>query len=167
MAGESWEKISPDLTYNNPERLGDIQYQTLFTISESPLKFGLIYAGSDDGRAHVTRDGGRNWQEITFGLEPYRWISRVVASAFDEGTVYLTQNGKRDDDFAAYIFKSTNYGRDWTDISSNIPCGPINVIREDPDNPGILYVGTDLGVYVTLNGGGFWYLLPGNMPSTF
>ncbi|MBN2433034.1 MAG: hypothetical protein JXQ27_16300 [Acidobacteria bacterium] len=165
--GESWEKISPDLTYNNPDRLGDIQYQTIFTISESPLKFGLIYAGTDDGRAHVTRDGGRNWQEITFGLEPYRWISRVVASAYDEGTVYLTQNGKRDDDFAAYIWKSTDYGETWVSITNNLPCGPVNVIREDPRNKNILYVGTDLGVYASLNGGATWHALPGKLPTTF
>jgi len=165
--GESWEKISPDLTYNNPERSGDIQYQTLFTLSESPLKFGLIYAGTDDGRAHVTRDGGRNWQEITFGLEPYRWISRVVASAFDEGTVYLTQNGKRDDDFTAYVWKSTDYGETWISIANNIPCGPVNVIREDPRSGDILYVGTDLGVYVSLNGGDTWHALPGQLPTTF
>jgi photosystem II stability/assembly factor-like uncharacterized protein len=165
--GESWERISPDLTYNNAERLGDIQFQTLFTISESPLKFGLIYAGTDDGRIHVTRDGGLHWQEITFGLEAYRWISRVVASAYDEGTVYLTQNGKRDDDFAAYIWKSTDYGETWISIANNLPCGPVNVIREDPRNENILYVGTDLGVYVSLNGGSSWQSLPGDFPTTF
>jgi hypothetical protein len=91
----------------------------------------------------------------------------VVASQYDEATVYLTLNGKRDDDFRDYIYKSTDYGKKWTDISGNIPCGPVNVIREDPQNPEILYVGTDLGVYVSVNGGSSWESLPSNLPTTF
>lgn len=164
--GETWEKISPDLTYNDPKKIGDISYQTIFTISESPLKFGLIYAGTDDGRAHVTRDGGLTWKEISKSL-PKRWISRMVASAFDEATVYMSQNGKRDDDFAAYLWKSTDYGKTWQYISGNIPCGPINVVREDPKNKNILYVGTDIGAYVSIDGGASWNVLSGNFPSTF
>ena len=165
--GDSWERISPDLTGNDKSKLGDIQYQTIFAISESPLKFGLIYVGTDDGRAHVTRDSGNKWTEISKGLPHGKWVSRIAASAFDEGTVYLSQNGKRDDDFAAYLWKSTDYGKTWQDISNNIPCGPVNVIREDPKNKNILYVGTDLGVYVSINGGTFWHLLPNNFPTTF
>ena len=164
--GDTWEKISPDLTYNDPKKIGDISYQTIFTISESPLKFGLIYAGTDDGRAHVTKDGGLTWKEISKSL-PKRWISRIVASAFDEATVYMSQNGKRDDDFAAYLWKSTNYGKTWQDISGNIPCGPINVVREDPKNKNILYVGTDIGAYVSIDGGEIWNVLSNNFPSTF
>ena len=99
--GDTWEKISADLSYNDPKQLGDIPYQTIFALSESPMRFGLLYAGTDDGRLHVTKDGGKTWTEITKGLQPKRWISKVVASAFDEGTVYVTQNGKRDDDFTA------------------------------------------------------------------
>ncbi|HLP62010.1 MAG TPA: hypothetical protein VK186_24415, partial [Candidatus Deferrimicrobium sp.] len=165
--GDGWEKLSPDLTYNDKNKLGDIQYQTIFTISESPLKFGLIYVGTDDGRVHVTRDSGITWTEITSGLPPGKWVSRVVASAFDQGTVYMTQNGKQDDDFAAYIWKSTDYGKTWVDISHNIPCGPVNVIREDPKNKNILYVGTDLGVYVSIDGGTYWHTLIDELPTTF
>lgn len=165
--GESWEKISPDLTYNDKNKLGDIQYQTIFTISESPLKFGLIYVGTDDGRVHVTRDSGITWAEITKGLPQGKWVSRLAASAFDLGTVYMTQNGKRDDDFAAYVWKSSDYGKTWTDISSNIPCGPVNVIREDPMNRNILYVGTDLGVYVSIDGGKYWQSLADKLPTTY
>ena len=165
--GDNWEKISPDLTYNDPEKLGDIPYQTIFSISESPLKEGLIYAGTDDGRLHVTQNGGEPWKEITKGLAYRKWIAQVTASRFDEGTVYVAQNGKRDDDFAAYLYKSTNYGRKWTDISANIPCGPVNSVIEDPRHRNILYVGTDYGVYVTLDQGEEWQVLCGNFPTTY
>lgn len=165
--GDSWERISPDLTYNDPSKMGDIPYQTIFAIAESPLKFGLIYVGTDDGKVHVTHDGGKTWTEIMKGLPYKKWVSRIVASAYDEKTVYMTQNGKRHDDFAAYVWKSTDYGKTWQDISGNIPCGPVNVIREDPKNKNVLYVGTDLGVYVTVNGGKTWQSLPKNLPTTF
>jgi photosystem II stability/assembly factor-like uncharacterized protein len=165
--GDTWDRISPDLTYNDKNKLGDIQYQTLFAISESPLKFGLIYVGTDDGRVHVTKDSGGKWTEITRGLPHGKWISRIAASAYDLGTVYMTQNGKREDDFAAYVWKSTDFGRTWKDISANIPCGPVNVIREDPKNKNILYVGTDIGAYVTLDGGKKWHVLANSLPSTF
>jgi photosystem II stability/assembly factor-like uncharacterized protein len=165
--GDTWEKISPDLTYNTASEMGDIPYHTIFTISESPLKYGLIYVGTDDGRAHVTRDGGKTWKEITAGLPYQKWVSRMVASAYDLGTVYMTQNGKRDDDFAPYVWKSIDFGKTWTDISKGIPLGPVNVIREDPVDANILYVGTDTGVYVTKDGGKTWEVLGGNLPSVY
>ena len=165
--GDTWERISPDLTYNDKNKIGDIPYQTIFTISESPLKFGLIYAGTDDGRVHVTKDGGLTWTEITKGVAPNKWISRVTASAFDLATVYMSQNGKRDDDFTPYLWKSTDYGKTWQNISGNIPSGPINVIREDPVNKNLLYEGTDYGVYITLDGGKQWQSLPTNLPTTY
>ena len=165
--GDSWERISKDLTYNNKSELGDIPYQTVFSISESPLKFGLIYVGTDDGKVHVTMDSGKTWMEIIKGLPYQKWVSELVASAYDLSTVYMTQNGKRDDDFAAYVWKSTDYGKTWVDISGNIPLGPVNVIKEDPVNKDILYVGTDIGVYVTTDGGKTWNILGGNLPSTF
>jgi len=164
--GDSWQKISPDLTHDDPNKQGDIPYQTIFTISESPLRFGLIYVGTDDGRVHVTTDYGLTWKDISKSL-PNRWISRVVASGFDEATVYLSQNGKRDDDFAAYLWRSGDYGNNWEDITGNLPCGPINVIREDPKNRNVLYVGTDLGVYVSIDGGKSWQVLANNFPTTF
>ncbi|MGC9470016.1 MAG: WD40/YVTN/BNR-like repeat-containing protein [Bacteroidales bacterium] len=164
--GNTWERISPDLTYNDPKKMGDIPYQTLFTISESPLMPGLIYAGTDDGRAHLTKDGGKTWTEITKGLVPHKWVSRVVASRYHMGTVYLTQNGKRDDDFAPYIWKSDDYGKTWKSIAANIPIGPVNVIREDPFNRDILYVGTDAGVFVSLDAGNHWDVL-GDLPMTY
>ncbi len=165
--GDTWERISPDLSYNDPTMYGDIPYQTLFALAESPLRFGLLYAGTDDGRLHVTRDGGKAWTELTANLPQKKWISRVVPSAFAEGTVYVTQNGKRDDDFAAYIYKSTDFGKTFTSIVGNIPGGPVNVIREDPSNPKILYVGTDMGPYVSIDGGATWSVLGGNLPQVF
>jgi photosystem II stability/assembly factor-like uncharacterized protein len=164
--GDTWEKISPDLTYNDPKKMGDIPFQTIFAISESPKIYGLIYAGTDDGRVHVTKDGGKNWTEITKGLAKNKWISRIVASKYKQSQVYLTQNGKRDDEFTPYVWKSEDYGQTWKDISSNIPLGPVNVIREDPFNKNILYLGTDTGVFVSKNGGESWEVL-GDLPSTY
>ena len=165
--GDSWERISPDLTGNDPKMLGDIPYQTLYALAESPKRFGLLYAGTDDGRLWITRNGGGAWTELTAALPQRKWISRVVPSAFDEGTVYVAQNGKRDDDFAAYVYKSTDFGKTFTSIAANIPAGPVNVIREDPTNKSILYVGTDMGVFVSHDGGASWQVLGGNLPSTF
>ncbi len=165
--GDTWERISGDLTTNDAATRGDIRYQTLFTISESPFKYGLIYAGTDDGRLWVTKDGGKAWAEITAGLAPGKWMSRVVASAYELGTVFLTQNGKRDDDFTPYVWKSTDYGKTWTSLAKGIPVGPVNVIREDPVRKDILYVGTDMGVYVTADGGGTWQVLGGNLPTVY
>lgn len=165
--GDTWDIISPDLTYNIAGELGDIPYQTIFTISESPLRGGLIYAGTDDGRVHVTRDYGKTWTEIVAGLPHKKWASRIVASAFDLGTVYLTQNGKRNDDFTAYVWKSRDFGKTWTSIAANIPMGPVNVIREDPVDRNILYVGTDTGVYVTTDGGKSWTVPGTGLPSAY
>ena len=164
--GDTWEFISPDLSYNNPGKRGDINYQTISVLSESPLKFGLIYAGTDDGRIWRTKDNGKNWAEIRNGAVPEKFISRIVASSFDMGTVYMSQTGRRDDDVQVYLWKSTDFGNTWQDISANIPVGPVNVIREDPVNSDILYAGTDGGVFISKNGGKKWDVL-GNLPFSY
>lgn len=164
--GDTWEFISPDLTNNDPRKMGDINYQTIQTIDESPLKAGVIYAGTDDGHVWRTLDGGKNWKEIRSGAMPERWVSRVVASKWEPGTVYVTQTGRRDDDFQVYLWKSTNYGDTWTDISGNLPVGPLNVIREDPVDPSVLYVGTDGSVYISKTGGRRWDVL-GDLPFAY
>jgi photosystem II stability/assembly factor-like uncharacterized protein len=165
--GDTWERISPDLTHDDPARIGDIPFQTIFSISESPLRFGLIYVGTDDGRVHVTRNGGLTWSEIDGGLPDDRFVAELVASRYDEGTVYLAMNGKRDDDFRPYLWKSTDYGATWTSIVNDLPLGPVNVIKEDPKNRNVLYVGTDVSTYVSVNGGADWHVLAADLPSTF
>ena len=165
--GQTWQKISPDLTYNNPAFYGDIPYQTIFSIAESPLRAGLLYAGTDDGRVHITRDDGRNWSEITSGLVPGKFIAEIVASQYDEGTVFLVQNGKRDDDFRPYIWKSTDYGRNWSSLVNGLASGPVNVIKEDPRNRNVLYVGTDQGAYASVDAGRSWQALPAELPTTY
>lgn len=169
--GDTWERISPELSYQNPEWVGESQYaiphQCLTSISESPFQFGFIYAGTDDGKVHVTQNGGKEWTDITDGLPFNKTVSRVEASKYDKNTVYLTLNGRKDDDFNDYVFKSTDCGKNWVDISGNIPGGPVNVIREDPRKPDVLYVGTDLGVYVTLDAGKTWHVLAGGLPTCY
>jgi len=161
--GDSWERISPDLSFNDRDKYGDIPYQTIFSIAESPFRFGLLYVGTDDGRIWRSDDGGLDWEEINRGV-PVKWVAELVASKYDEGTVFMAQNGKRDDDFEPYLWKSTDYGEHWTSIVNNLPSGPVNVIKEDPRNPNVLYVGTDLGAYVSLNGGEEWEALSGGGP---
>ncbi len=164
--GETWERISPDLTTNDPEKRGDISYQTITAIDESPFRFGLVYAGTDDGKLWRTKDAGKSWEEILHDPMPVRWVSRIVASKYDFGTVYVTQTGRRDDDAQAYIWRSTDFGETWEDISGNIPIGPVNVIREDPHHRDRLYVGTDVGVYVSTDRGETWEIL-GDLPCTY
>jgi photosystem II stability/assembly factor-like uncharacterized protein len=167
--GDAWETISKDLSDNNSAQMGQnpsaIPYQTIIAVAESPKKKDLLYVGTDDGRLHTTIDGGKEWTELTTKLPVRRWISRVTPSAQAEGTVYVTQRGREDDDFAAYIYKSTDFGKTFQSIVNNIPAGPVNVIREDPKNPNVLYVGTDFGVFVSTNGGARWEVLGGNLPS--
>jgi hypothetical protein len=165
--GDTWETISPDLTYNTASEMGDIPYHTITAIAESPLRAGLIYAGTDDGKVHVTKDGGKTWTEIMAGLPYQKWVTRIVASAYELGTVYMTQNGKRDDDFAPYVWQSTDFGKTWTSLAAKVPIGPVNVIREDPVDRHILYLGTDLGVYVTTDGGKVWHTIGTNLPAAY
>ena len=113
----------------------------------------------------MTIDDGRRWSEITAALRGRKWISRVVPSRHVEGTVYLTQRGREDDDFAPYIYKSIDYGGTFTSIVNNIPAGSVNVVREDPTDPTTLFVGTDFGAFVSTDGGRVWQVLGGNLPS--
>lgn len=165
--GDSWMRISPDLSANDPDRLGDIQFQTITALAESPLRQGLLYAGTDDGHVWVMQGPDDGWTEITDGLHPGRFTSEIVASQYDESTVYVTQNGRRSDDFAPYVWRSTDHGESWESLADNVPTGPVNIIREDPANENILYLGTDVGVYVSLDRGDTWQALANGMPSTF
>jgi len=167
--GEKWERISPDLTTNNPAWQGKlpyaIPYQTITAIAESPFKFGVVYVGTDCGRVHVTKDAGATWTEITAGLPYNKHVWTIVASKYDPATVYIALIGRHDDDFAPYVFKSTDYGKTWVDIGGGIPGGPTNVIREDPKKKNVLYCGTDQGVFVTTDGAGTWHYLGSGLPN--
>jgi photosystem II stability/assembly factor-like uncharacterized protein len=167
--GVTWTKISDDLSENDPARMlprsaSEIPYQTVVALAESPRKPGLLYAGTDDGRLHVTSDDGKSWTEIPAG-RARKWISRVVPSRHADGTVYVTQRGREDDDFAPYVFKSSDFGKTLASIAADIPAGSVNVIREDPTDANILYLGSDFGAFVSIDGGRTWNVLGGNLPS--
>ena len=149
--GSHFKAISGDLTKGGKE--GDVTYGTLVSLHESPLKFGLIYVGSDDGYIHVTRDGGNDWKRISDALPQNFWVSSVQASAYAEGRVYATLNGYRWDQFDSYVYASEDYGNTWKRIALDLPAEPVNVIREDPVNQDILYIGTDHGLYISLDRG--------------
>lgn len=155
--------LSGDLTKGGKK--GDVAYGTLTTIDESPLKFGLLYAGSDDGLIHISKDGGYNWTKISDKLPQNLWVSQVTASAFAEPTVYASLNGYRWDDFNSYIYRSNDYGQTWTRIGTNLPAEPVNVIKEDPNNKNILYAGTDHGLYISFDRGSSFMAFMGGMPS--
>ncbi len=152
--GQTWTAISPDLTQGAKE--GNVAFGTIAAISESTLQFGLLYAGSDDGLIHVSKDGGATWNKISGNLPQNRWVSRVVASAHKKERVYATLNGYRNDDFTSYVFMSDDFGQSWKNIANNLPVSPVNVIVEDNVNENVLYVGTDNGLYVSLNKGTTW-----------
>ena len=169
--GDEWEKISEDLTGNDPAQMlpkssNEIPYQTITALVESSRVKGLIYAGTDDGRLHVTADAGKTWTDLSSRVPSKKWYSRVVPSLHADQTLYVTQRGREDDDFAAYVYKSIDGGKTFTSIVSNLPAGPVNVIREDPSNPNQLYLGTDFGAFVSTDGGQRWNVLGGNLPST-
>jgi len=161
--GADFEEISGDLTTGGKK--GDVAFSTLTTIHESPLKFGLIYVGTDDGLIHVTKDGGYQWEQITTGLPKDLWVTRVWASAHEEGTVYAALNGYRFDDFGAYLYRSKDYGTTWESISANLPAEPINTIKDDAKNDHLLYVGTDNGLYVSIDKGASFMLMDKDLPA--
>ncbi|MCC7505851.1 MAG: glycosyl hydrolase [Saprospiraceae bacterium] len=161
--GNNWEAISSDLTQGG--KPGNVPYGTLSSICESPLKFGLLYAGSDDGLIHLTRDGGETWSRISDSLPQQLWVSRVIASSHQKSRVYASLNGYRWDDFAAYLYVSEDYGQHWSRLGNDLPAEPVNVVREDPVNPDVLYVGTDHGLYVSFDRGLHFHALSKDFPA--
>lgn len=170
--GDSLVAISPDLT--NGGKPGDVPYGTLTTISESPMRFTLLYTGTDDGNIHVTKDAGNTWTLISKpvsktnpgGLPQGLWVSRVVASQHKESRVYATLNGYRYDNFAPHVYVSEDYGNTWKQIGKDLPNEPVNVIREDPRHDSILYVGTDGGLYVSIDGGNSFMMWTAGLPKS-
>ncbi|MCH6546845.1 MAG: hypothetical protein IH798_00225 [Gemmatimonadetes bacterium] len=168
--GENWEVISPDLTNADSAKIvgiGNIQYATITTVDESPIVPGVLWVGTDDGNVQVTRDGGENWTKLNDRIRgnPEYWVSRVEASNHFPGTAYVSYTGYRRDDFRPFLYKTEDYGETWTSIANNLPDEPINVIREDHRNPNLLFVGTELAVYVSVDGGNVWNKMKGDMPT--
>ncbi|MBN1939555.1 MAG: hypothetical protein JW843_08210, partial [Candidatus Aminicenantes bacterium] len=178
--GDAWMLVSPDLTTNNPEKnkptggitddtTGAETHCTIISISESPIRPGLLWVGTDDGNVQVSKNDGVTWTNVRpniKGVPPEIWCSRVEASHFDEGTAFATFDGHRSDDFHVYVFKTTDFGKTWMPITAGIPDGqPVYVIREDPKNKNLLFLGTEFGVFVSRNGGQNWSELSLNMPT--
>jgi photosystem II stability/assembly factor-like uncharacterized protein len=174
--GQSWSVISPDLT-NELDRDelvimgvsgrnitvarndGMSSFGNITSLAESPRTAGLLYGGTDDGNVHVSRDGGATWANVTnriAGVPKLIYVSRLTPSAFADGTVYASFDGHRSDDFRPYVFASSDYGNTWRSISNNLPMGSVYVIKEDPKNQDLLYVGTEFGLFVSMDRGANW-----------
>jgi photosystem II stability/assembly factor-like uncharacterized protein len=176
-AGQHWERVSPDLTRAEPHTTGPAQtivrnqngmdvYATIFTVAPSKHDPNTIWVGSDDGLIHVTRDGGRNWTNITPGdLPPHSKISLLEASAHRPGSAYAAVIRYQMQDIAPYAFRTDDYGRTWNKIVAGLPPGDfVRAIREDPVRPGLLYAATEHGVYASVDDGTQWVSLSLNLP---
>ena len=181
--GQSWDIISPDLSLNDRSKqqfsgglTGDnigVEYaNVVYALDESPLKQGLLWAGTNDGQIHLSRDNGASWTNLTSKISDmpkYGAVRNIEASKYEEGTVYITVDAHEMGDFAPYVYKSTNYGKNWTKITSGIENSPLSycrMIKEDPVNPNLLYLGTENALYFSLNKGNSWQSLMTNLPSS-
>lgn len=176
--GESWEAISPDLTRNDKKRQGSSgglitkdntsveYYSTIFTVQESPLEENLIWAGSDDGLLHVTKDGGKNWQNVNpKGMPEWMMFNSIETDPEKKGTAYVVGTRYKSDDFKPYIYKTADYGQTWKLITNGIPSNHfVRVVRADQKRAGLLYAGTEYGMYVSFNGGESWKPFQLNLP---
>ena len=178
--GESWREISPDLTTDNPDwqrqkESGGLtvdnstaeNHTTIYTIDESPLEAGVIWVGTDDGRIQVTRDGGGSWSEVSSavpGLAERRWISHVNASPHAAGTAFVTVDGHYSGDMRTQVFKTTDYGATWSSLATESLEGYAHVVEQDLVNPDLLFLGTELGLWISLDGGGLWVRFEGGLP---
>jgi photosystem II stability/assembly factor-like uncharacterized protein len=176
--GQSWEMISPDLTRNDKSKQGPgggpitkdntsvEYYNTIFTVAESPVTRGVIWTGSDDGLVQVTRDNGKTWSNVTpKGIPEWIQINSIDASPHDAGAAYVAATMYKSDDFKPYLYRTSDYGRTWKKIDTGIPDGAFTrVIREDPARRGLLYAGTETGMYVSFDDGERWQPLQLNLP---
>lgn len=177
--GNNWEVISPDLSrekplvpatigiYKRPEMANQPRRGVIYSLGPSPLDINIIWAGSDDGLVHVTTDGGKNWRSVTPPqVDSWSKVSQIDASHFDIGTAFIAVNRIRLDDQKPHIFKTTDAGVTWKEIVTGLPPGPINTVREDPKRRGVLYAGSEVAVFVSLDEGEHWQSLRLNMPAT-
>src|SRR5882672_1537187 len=178
--GQSWTRISPDLTRHDPKTMGASggpitkdntgveTYATVFTIAPSPRDGGVIWAGSDDGYVHVTRNGGTSWKNVTpKPMGDYARISLIEASPFRAGTAYVAANRYQQDDFKPYVFRTDDYGETWTTITNGIGASDFaRAVREDIKQPKLLYLGTEHGIYISFDDGAKWESLRQNLPDT-
>jgi len=175
--GATWTEFSPDLTRNDPEKqgrnggpltpenVGAEFYNTLFYIVESSFEPGVIWAGSDDGLVHVTRDNGAHWEDVSPKHPGEAMINAIELSSHDKATAYLAVTGYKLNDFKPYIYKTTDYGKRWKRIDAGLPADAfVRVVREDPARQGVLYAGTELGMFVSYDDGGNWQSLQLNLP---
>jgi photosystem II stability/assembly factor-like uncharacterized protein len=161
--GNAWSIVSPDLTRGKPG-VSEYNGHTITTLAESPLKQGLLYAGTDDGKVLTTLNGGSQWYDVSEnlpGLPPERWVTRVECSPYDERTVFVAIDRHRNDDLAPYLFRSTDNGKSWVSLAGDLPStGPVHVVRADPVNRELLYAGTEFGLFVSLDSGRHWVKQP-------
>ncbi len=178
--GESWEELSGDLTTNDPDKLKQEEsggltidnstaenHCTIYTISESPLDPALLWVGTDDGNLQVTRNGGKSWTNVIKnvpGLPPNTWVTGVDASNHDRGTAYITFDGHRTGDMETYVYRTTDYGESFSTLTTDQIEGYALVIREDLQNRELLFLGTEFGLYISLDGGANWARFKGDLP---
>lgn len=179
--GNSWQLISPDLTLNDKSRQGfsggltgdniGVEYAgVVFAIAESPKEAGTIWAGTNDGLVQITRDGGKNWTNVTKNIPnmlPWGTVSNIEASRFNAGTAYITVDGHQVNNRDPWIYKTADYGKTWKQITNGIPHSMLSYahcVREDPTRQGLLYVGTENGIYVSYDDGANWQALQNNLP---
>ncbi|MFD2165607.1 WD40/YVTN/BNR-like repeat-containing protein [Thalassotalea euphylliae] len=180
--GSTWKKISPDLTTNDPAKQNQLEsgglsvdnsgaenHSTIFTIAESSLDEDIIWVGTDDGNVQVTKNGGKKWQNVIENvpnLPKHTWVSHIEASVHDKGTAYAVFDGHTANDSNTYVYKTTDFGKTWTSLAKDNIKGFARNIQEDYENPNLLFLGTEFGLYITLNGGQDWLRFTNNMPAT-
>lgn len=166
--GEHWERISDDLSYNDKSKMGNYPYliyhQAITAIAEGEQQ-GQLYAGTDDGRVWYTPDDGKTWKEISGGLPKNKHVIKISPSVKVPGRVYLALNDRREDNHTVYLYRSDDHGNSWRSIAGDLPPSPANVIAEHPDDPAVLFCGTDMGVYMSRNSGKNWICLNANLPA--
>jgi photosystem II stability/assembly factor-like uncharacterized protein len=163
--GNGWRAISADIADAGGGERAVVPFGTVSSLDESPIQAGLLYAGTEGGSLWMTRNDGATWSRVDKGL-PRKWIRRVVASRHRPGRVLVALTGYREDDFKAHLYASDDFGGSWTAIARNLPAAPVNVVREDPEDPEVLYAGTDLGVYVLPARDAPWVSLSATLPTT-